>query len=226
MQLKGNVLILGDSFCQSVGENSWPAHLLKKIEHNESIVKGWSGGSWWAIRENLLKIQKNESFFKNVDLLIFIHTNKNRLLTRNDNIFKIKPQILPAKFSNSDIDEKILTVALYFKYIHDLSFVDWAQQQWFLEFSQISKHIPCVINLFFNPPDASIALPGIKVNTGLINLALNQYNRNDPNLRDLIVNEGYINHLTPENNKQFADQLYNIIVGNAIDFDLTKFNRE
>lgn len=44
MQLNGNILIIGDSFCQN--RQGWPDLLLSKIKHNNALVEGEGGAGW------------------------------------------------------------------------------------------------------------------------------------------------------------------------------------
>lgn len=226
MQLKGNVLIIGDSFCMN--PEAWPDYLLKKIKCNKFKVHGEPGAAWWPIRERFLNYAADKEFFDNLDLLIFIHTQKDRIPTRDNRVFAIRPLKISKNNFVSNIDERVMAVSLYYKYLHDNIFLIWAQDQWFKEYSEICKNIPCVVNLFYDPPLSKIDVPGIKIGTGLHDLAMSQYDLEDPNVHELIGNDGlrgFRNHFTLENNQIFADQLYDIIVGNKKDFDKTKFKK-
>jgi len=221
MQLDGNILILGDSFCQN--KEGWPDMLCEKFSYNIAITQGTPGVGWWAIRSNLLQCQQQSDFFLDTKLLIFIHTQKSRLFKQDLSLFNILPQELPLSYSNNSIDEKTLSVSLYYKYIHEVLFADWAEQQWFREFKEICKPIPLIVNLFFETQKILPTLPGICVPTGLLDLNKAQYRQPTSMAFDGL--KGYINHFTPENNKIFANQLYNIICGKSIDFDITEFTK-
>lgn len=219
MQLTGNIAIVGDSFCQN--SEGWPKMLASKINHRNLVVDGIGGAGWWPIRDRLLSMKQHTDFFNDVELLIYIHTQKDRLFTVNRELFTVPAQHLPLRFSNQDIDEKTLAVSLYYKYLHDVTFTQWVQEQWFVEFSEICKNIPKIINLFFDPPPSDILPPGIIVNTSLLDLALIQHTSHEQ-LRDDGL-RGFLNHFSLQNNQVFADQLYEIIQGNQNDFDRTKF---
>lgn len=213
MQLNGSILILGDSFCQHV--NGWPAILCDKFNYHNKVVDGVGGASWWSIRYRMLH-NVNNGFLSQVKLLIFIHTQRDRLFSRNTSV------LVPPLDSSSEICRSI---ELYYKYIHDSEYCAWAEKQWQKELTHYVKDIPHVIHLFFDR-DHATDLFGHCVPTGLLDLALAQYNRGHHNN---LINDGlkgYLNHFTPENNQIFADQLYQIITGAILDFDITKFKRE
>lgn len=225
MQLDGNILIIGDSFCQNY--SGWPKLLLSKIKHHTALVNGEGGAGWWKIRNNLIKIINNDSFFNSVKLMIIIHTQRERLFSNNPDVFHAQPQVQTGEYLVNHSNELETAVSLHYKYIHDTQFTTWAELQWFKEFNIMCKSVPQVINLFFDTSATEShcsILQGHSVPTGLIDLALVQHNDH----RDLIGDgqRGFLNHFTPYNNEVFANQMYNIIQGNAVDFNKLEFARE
>jgi hypothetical protein len=222
MQLDGNVLIIGDSFCQH--RRGWPNQLLNKLQYQQDRVAGLPGAGWWPIRETLLDCMADREFFQNVKLLIYVHTSKDRRFTRNPDMFAVRAQKITGDFLNKELDERALATSLYFKHMYDAQFHDWAQMQWFAEYQNLVKHIPTVVNLFFHGHSPEFVVPGICVKTGLLDLAMQQHDSFDLLCTD--ATRGYLNHFLPENNEIFADQLYKIICGQAVDFDKSLFKKE
>ncbi len=207
-----------------MNKQGWPDQLLNKLQYKNACVSGAGGAGWWAIRGILFPYIADRGFFDNVKLLIYVHTFRERLFTRDSNMFAARPQNIPDYFSHKELDDKTLAASLYYKYIYDSQFHEWAQTQWFAEYKDLVKNVPMVINLFFSGHQPCYQLPGVCVKTGLFELALRQHEDIDLLCRDGTL--GYLNHFLPENNKIFADQLYKIICGQALDFDKDEFKKD
>lgn len=208
MQLNGNILILGDSFCQN--PNGWPRLLCDKFIYNHCCTDGIGGDAWWGVRRRFLN-HANQDYFQYVKLLVFIHTQRDRLFTHTPDV---------SVRSNNPNNQEHQAVELYYKYIYDSAFARWAENQWHNELTRYCVNIPHVVHLFFDS-DHSNNLPGICVPTGLLNLALTQHNSSLDFIDD--GTRGFINHFSPENNIIFARQLYEIIAGDREDFDIDQF---
>jgi hypothetical protein len=212
MQLTGNLLILGDSFCRD--SEYWPTYFANHILGTNSQFRclGYGGASWWFLRDKLLQlISHDPNFWNNTELLVMIHPPRCRIHTTLDDVrSKTFDPPLPRVFNNSDYEELDIAVKLYYKYFYSYEYFDWAEQQWFKELSAISKNKQ-VINMFVDieGPSAPELLPGITVDQSLIELGHSQYRHT----QDITPTDGVIgfqNHFTPNNNRIFASQLYEI----------------
>jgi len=220
MQLN-NILIVGDSFCEI--KKGWPDLLGNKFSHAKVSSYGYPAAGWWAIRKHFLDIQKQIKP-EEIDLLIYVHTFKARPFTVEESIRGTSPVLLPSEYSNNDFAEPVLAISLYYKYLFDPNFADWAEQQWFEEYKKIAKLFPRVMNLFLSTQMISPDLPGINVLTGLKELAMKQHNSEKVFQTDKTF--GYQNHFSTENNQILADQLYEILTGHKTDFDIVKFKHD
>ena len=225
--MSGNLLILGDSFCQH--PEYWPeyfaGHILGPTSQHRCL--GYGGASWWFLRDKLLQFISCESkFWNNTELLVMIHPPRSRIHTTLDEVrFKTFDPPLPRVFNNVDFEELDIAVKLYYKYFHSEEYCRWAETQWFKELSTLCKNKQ-VINLFvdIDVPRSSDHLPGITIDQSLIGIQFNQYMRTqDIEPFDGII--GFQNHFTANNNKIFAKQLYEIAQGTTKKFNPTEFEK-
>jgi len=225
MQLTGNLLILGDSFCQHI--KYWPTYLGDQLGYapNNRITRGIIGASWWKTREYIVNLPKDKKFNDGLDLMVLIHPSGSRPLTLNTNISGESPQDLPRHFDNKMYTDEQLAVSLYYKYVCDPELRRWAEQNWFRELAELTKNIRTV-HLFTDPQSLEFAsvLPGIKVPTLLTDLALLNIKRTEHSLID-DSQYGFANHFSLAHNRVFARQLCNIIQGTQTDFDRAAFQQ-
>lgn len=167
-----------------------------------------------------MEIINYDTFFNHVELMIMIHTQRERLFSNNPDVYHAQPQV---HHSN----ELETAVSLHYKYIHDTQFTSWAELQWFKEFNIMCESVPRVINLFFDPSATEShcsVLQGHNVPTGLLELALVQHTDHRALIGD--GQRGFLNHFTLYNNEIFANQMYEIVQGHAVDFNKSEFVRE
>jgi len=227
MQLTGNLLIVGDSFCQH--PEYWPTYFANHILGPNSQFRclGYGGASWWFLRDKLLQfISAYSNFWDNTELLVMIHPPRTRIhTTLNEVRFKSLHPPLPRVFNNTDYEELDIAVKLYYKYFYSYDYFCWAEQQWFRELSTISKNKQ-VINMFVDI-GGSVApelLPGIIIDQSLTELGHSQYKHTE----DITPTDGVIgfqNHFTPYNNNIFASQLYEIVQGITKKFNPAEFEK-
>jgi hypothetical protein len=227
MQLNGNLLIVGDSFCQN--SEYWPTYFADRVlgPRGQFRCLGYGGASWWFLRDKLLQLISHEPvFWDNTELLVIIHPPRSRIQTTLDDArFKTFDPPLPRVFNNTDFEELDIAIKLYYKYFHSYDYFYWAEQQWFKELSAISKNKQ-VINLFvdIDGPASSELLPGIILDQSLIELQHSQYRHT----QDITPTDGVIgfqNHFTPNNNRIFASQLYEIAQNTTKKFNLEEFEK-
>ena len=63
MQLNGNLLIVGDSFCQN--SEYWPTYFADRVlgPRGQFRCLGYGGASWWFLRDKLLQLISHEPVF-------------------------------------------------------------------------------------------------------------------------------------------------------------------
>jgi hypothetical protein len=219
MQLTGNLLVLGDSFCEHA--NQWPAYCAWLLGYSKEqvYVSGQPGASWWPIRGQLLD-KLNNDFKDTVTQIIIIHPCPSRIITGHVSLRDNTSAILPLKFDNTSFSESLLASSLYYKYIVDNKFHCWTEQAWFKELNHTVGNIP-ILHLFTT--DESIAnanlLQGKKVLQPLTPMALTV----GPDRADLGRDDGMPNHFTLKHNRVFGRQVAEIIQGNRNEFDLKEF---
>jgi hypothetical protein len=224
MQLNGNFLILGDSFCQHI--KYWPTYLGDQLGYSPGnrITHGIIGASWWKTREYLVDyLPHDKKFFRNLDLMVLIHPSGTRPMTLNTQISGQTPLDLPRHFDNQQFTDEELAVSLYYKYICDPEQRRWTERRWFEELAGMIQNFRTV-HLFTDSQSLEFAhlLPGVKVPTLLTDLALLNIKRGQ---QSLINDEqyGFANHFSLAHNRVFAAQLHDIIQGSATDFDHSLF---
>ena len=209
-----NVIVLGDSFSSSA--KGWPSMVAEQLNLN-LICYREGGQSWWAAKQFLNTI--NDADIKNCEVVIFTHTNTDRIPTNNKTIGKINYSQL-----NKD-NELELAIGLHFKYIHDHEFLHWAHKKWFEEIASSWTHAK-IVNLHSFPWtwDDRLLLDGVNVWPSLASVSLNEVNAKEFSL----MHDHRFNHLNTYNNQELANQIVDIVnnyVPGDKQLDLTKFQQ-
>lgn len=219
MQLTGNLLIVGDSFCEHA--QYWPAYTAWLLGYSPEhvYVSGQPGASWWPVRGQLLNKLKS-SFKDNLTQIIIIHPNPGRIITGHDVLRENQAIVLPYKFDNTAFSESLITSSLYYKYIVDHDFHRWAEQSWFKELNDAVGDIP-ILHLFTTDTsiDNANLLQGKKVLQPLTKMSLDV----GPTRADLGRDQGLPNHFTLKHNRVFGRQIAEIIQGSRDEFDPKEF---
>jgi hypothetical protein len=240
MKLDGNLLIIGDSFCQD--EHHWPSYLRSKISYPQNVlprnamrVHTFPGGGWWPIQQQIYANQVGDTdWFNQIKLLIIIHPFTTRVFCTNATVHRSSAVELPLNWSANDFNEATIAHSLYYKYIYNENFHTWAQIKWFDELDQFLTARPHITSIhLFDDKETLDLLSRSTLNAGdnrlfipttLIELVTKQLPSGKS--LDFMSNDsehGFYNHFTPYNNIVFADQLYKIINFEQADFDLTQF---
>ena len=209
-----NIIIVGDSFC--VNSKGWPEHLAKLL-NLKLINYGLGGGAWWSVNRFLLTLTQEQ--IDNSEIIIFVHTNAERIPTTVEEINCIN--LLDLNLNN----ELERAVSLHYKYIHDSDFLCWAQSKWFEEINDRWSNIK-VIHLH-SFPDSLIQrghlLRGMQIIPSLSTISLDEIAAKD----NILIGDMRINHLNTYNNTELAQQLFQLI-GNyqvgKVSLDISKFN--
>lgn len=206
-----NIIIVGDSFCSS--KEAWP-QMLADLVNMELTCFGQGGSAWWTVRDYLQK-QPNQAKHSNV--IVFVHTNADRMPTLNQSLTGFD-------YSAEPTNELETAVKLYYKYIHNCEFMQWAQQAWFKEINQVYANNR-VIHLHSFPWSVSLVDSGINVITPLAALSLNELGKTNFDL----FNDSRPNHFSLANNQALAVELAELInnycAGNVV-LDHTKFEQQ
>ena len=213
-----NLIVVGDSFCSSA--EGWPSALADRLGLN-LICHGIGGQPWWNAREFLIGLPDQN--IEQAEHLVFVHTNAERIPTNNIQIGLVDQSANP----KTEIDKAI---QLYHKYIHEMEFLNWAQQQWFLEINQRWSHKKIVhLHSFPWSIDHGKLLSGLNIVTNLCSISLNELGADTFEL----FNDQRLNHLNNHNNNELACQLATLIQNyaqqtvqldtNAFDLKITRW---
>jgi len=191
-----NIVVVGDSFCAA--DSGWPGQLAHRL--NMSLINHGQGGQpWWNVRNFLNNV--DEETLANTEVMIFAHTNAGRIPTSNTQLGLIDHSAEPAT-------EMEKAIQLYYKYIHEPEFLNWAQQQWFLEINQRWGHKKIVhLHSFPWSVEYGKSLPGLNIVTNLCSISLNELGVD----RFELFNDQRANHLNDHNNNELACQLSKLI---------------
>lgn len=208
-----NIIIVGDSF--SSYSEGWPRTLANELNLN-LICYGIGGQPWWNTRNFIVNLDPD--IISNAEVIIFAHTNANRIPTLNEKIGKVDH----SKKAETEMEKAI---QLYYKYIDDSQFISWAQEQWFHEITRLwgDKKL-CHLHCFPWTIKHSNLLQGINIITNLTAISLNELGTTEFNL----FNDQRSNHFNKHNNTQLglqlAEQLKNY--GNkTVELDISKFDQ-
>jgi hypothetical protein len=194
--MKKNIIIVGDSFCAS--PTGWPSTLATALDLT-LISHGQGGQSWWNVKKFIETIDK--LVIEQTEVIVFVHTNADRIPTHNTQIGLINHSARPT----TDIE---IAVQLYYKYIHDPEFLNWAQCQWFLEINQRWGHKKIVhLHSFPWSIENGKSLAGLNISTNLCSISLNELGIDKFEL----FNDLRANHLSEHNNNELAMQLAKLI---------------
>ena len=199
-----NIIVVGDSFCASAA--GWPNILAQRL--NLTLINHGQGGqSWWNIRNFLNTI--DEETLTNTEIMVFAHTNAERIPT-------LDPKIGSIDHTKTPVTELEQAIYLYRKYLFDMHYSHWAQQAWFQEISQRYGHIQ-LVHLHCFPWSLSYRhlLTGINITTNLAAVSLNELGAEQFGF----FNDQRGNHLNTHNNQSLADQLAEIISNNTTSGD-------
>ena len=209
-----NLIVLGDSF--SANAQGWPSIMAEQLNLH-LICYGEGGQSWWAAKHFLNSLSSND--ITNSEIIIFAHTNTDRIPTSNKKIGLIDHSRLNTK---NEIES---AVGLYFKYIHDYEFLHWAHKKWFEEISTSWSHVK-IVNLHSFPWtwNDRVALSGVNVWPSLASISLNEINAKEFSL----IHDNRFNHMNTHNNQELANQLVKIVnnyTPGDVNLDLSKFQQ-
>lgn len=224
-----DILIIGDSFAyERVIPQSWPRILTELLVKNNLFKiprgKGFPGCSWWSVRQNLIEELKNGV----PKVLILCHTEPNRIPSDYDFPLNIK-SVEDLKHHIGDVSQyknvitpshikEVQTAALmYYQFLFNPDYHEWAQNQWCRELDEIiGEHdIPYVIHLHcFEIQNNYIFKNGITAEETLWeNSAGYQIFKNNPENRfDKKIQYELMNHFSTEENLKLANCLYNSIL--------------
>ena len=167
---------------------------------NLSLINHGQGGQpWWNARNFLNSV--DDDTLTNTDVIVFVHTNAGRMPTSNSQLGRLDHSAEP----KTEIDKAI---QLYYKYIHEPEFLNWAQQQWFLEINRRWSHKKTVhLHSFPWSIDPGKSLLGLNIVTNLCSISLNELGIDKLEL----FNDQRLNHLNNHNNNELACQLSTLI---------------
>lgn len=228
----GNILIAGDSFCGDW--QYWPQFLREKFFPKElfpqrSLIIACPGGSWWDIRSVMLRdMQSNAQWYTYLQWLIYIHPSSVRPIAADQKLTQEIMVELPSKYTSDTFSEIKLCKSLYYKYVYNQNFHQWAMSKWCLELNSLFAAAN-VIHLFADNNDIAFAsnmLQGIKTTVSLTDISMTQY-ASSPSAEFIAQDRqhGLYNHLTETNNVLLAQQLYRIMTLQARDLDLSQFSK-
>jgi len=192
-----NIIVVGDSFCSS--ESHWPTKLAELVDRKLICYTDGAGQSWWDARNWLTRL--DTKIIDSSDIIVFVHTNSDRIPSSNKTLGRINHSAEPV----TEVDRSI---NLYYKYIHDPEFLQWAQQQWFNEISKMYSNKQLVhLHSFRWSIDSSYLLSGLNVTTDLAALSLNELGATEL----VLIEDTRPNHLNEYNNQELAKQLAMLI---------------
>lgn len=188
-----NLIVAGDSFCSD--PNGWPQMLADSLSLN-LICYGGGGEHWWTAKQFIERLSNSDK--DNCEVIVFVHTSADRLPIEDKELVKINIH------DTNDKIEPELAVKLYYKYIHNSKFMEWAQTQWFLELSDRWNRIK-LINLHSFPKTLTGHLPmGMNVKPCLAAVSLNEAGAKTSTA---LIEDSRSNHFSYKNNQVLATQL-------------------
>ena len=200
-----NIYVSGDSFCYDRSPDSWVTLLSNNLNSNLS-GQGFPGYGWWITRNNLINFKKNDPIkWADTELFVFCHTGPDRLLStvypRHYIKIPTKDKDLENQWRNIDLVNEV-----YYKYLYEKKFHDWAMTSWFYELNRILEgknviHLFCFQDSF----ELSHILNGHKLNGSLYTWAENDTIRKGYDYNTVPT----MNHLLLDSQKPIADFLAN-----------------
>ena len=138
-----DVLVIGDSFCYSRINNTWPFIVSNTLSGSDKETRGqgFSGGSWWSVRKKLLNDLQNTI----PKILIICHTEPHRI--PNDYDYGLNYKSVEYEKFPTEIQ---LAAIYYYKNLMSRDFHEWTCLQWFKELDEIieKNKIEKVIHFF------------------------------------------------------------------------------
>ena len=138
---KKNIIVVGDSYC-SDGFNSiaWPVKLANILNLN-LVCHGDSSAHWWSSKIFLDGLSKDIK--DNTEVIVFCNTYTHRVPTDDTSLNRVN-------FHNIEIaNNKESAINLYYKFVHNHGYNEYAEQCWFKDITSEWSHIK-LINLHYN----------------------------------------------------------------------------
>jgi hypothetical protein len=212
------ILIAGDSYCAFTDEGTWPQVLSKNLGM-DIIHCSHSGGSWWATRRSLLKLDLSK-----IKIAIFCHTEGSRIPNIDD--YPIGGWIV--EHSNWLPKEISEAAKMYYQYLHDPDFGVWTQQKWIDDCESLFSDDALIVHMH----SFVYTMKKIKINKGieifppLETLTWGEFESVDEGFKFIKNGDPRKNHLSTENNLILGQELTRIINNHkegTISLDLSKF---
>lgn len=152
-----DILIIGDSYAENQGTGMWPNLLCERLTGHSGGMprgRGFGGGSWWAVRNLLLKELANHV----PQVLILVHTDPYRLPDAHGYSISMKWAVTAGLntdnlYTPQQLEEKGQASKAYYEHLFFPEYHDWAQLAWFREVDTIIEQhqIPYVIHMMIYP---------------------------------------------------------------------------
>jgi len=252
MPFENNIVFVGDSYCSSwAGPSVIPHRNAQQKDDNKTHVSwldrsatklglnlysfGFAGRSWYYSRRQLFDhMEYDPEWINTVDLMVFCHTDDNRLNTGNGDVGN---EMLAVNYRPHKEDQrykyKIELAQLLQRWTLDLidnPFQTWAHEQWFYEIARTFGHVKQVHfnNYPFTVDNTTAILPGVVYTTPLVHISLGEATGTDAEIvKNFMTDDQRVNHFNPHNNAALA----NIVIATAQDYqpgirsiDLTNFD--
>jgi hypothetical protein len=213
------IAIVGDSFCADFDTKMMPVHrhhqtyttsrswVTDTIRHFgcKVDVHGYGGKSWWYSWSKFQECWHQR--WHELTAIVFCHTSTNRINTCN-------PVFDPDNHGNFLIskDQQQNIIDIFYKYIHDDQFQQFAQEQYALMLREKFSNIKTLHFFTVTPlPSMVSTLPGTVFTTPLLQVAVAGLKGSILEISQQINDQGparLVNHLIPDNNLA----LYNLVI--------------
>ena len=187
----------GDSFCTSKDPQSWCVLLANKLDA-EIINYGEEGKSIWTTFFNFKNRIKQDTV---PDISIFCWTEPYRLYHPD---LILSANTIPKEGSDPKVYQALED---YWKYLHNYDKDELAYEYAIKYFDQniLSKVNKQIVQMWsFRPFETAKKDADIKLTTGVFI---------DESMFDFSKGKGSINHMTAEQNQQWADKVYEQVTG-------------
>lgn len=223
------LMFVGDSFC-SQPHHGWPNYLFRLYHPNDDsmnfLCQGIGGVSWWSVRKSILHFRNTQAKkFNDCEVVVVIHPVMHRVHSDLPGDSLGVPVILPPVYDNTQWDESVLAVSLFYKYIYSEQFFQWAYRQWLQEVESLLPTNAKIIHWFVNSTDlAGIQLRGNVVDKPLMQIQQHQFAQHLSGEQQLAAEQHYMmyNHFTHANNHVIANELQRMIDTDNFEFDIEK----
>jgi len=240
---KKYIAFIGDSFCASARSpsNSKRKHYPEIVADHYGFdisAHGYGGVSWWYSRQRFMHdLKQNPGLEGNISAMVFCHSDPYRFNTSSEHIFQYPNGL--SDFKNKDEKDLSQVQKLWFKYLIDGAFQEWAQMNWFKEITNEWGHIKQIhFHCFPWALPYNHLLTGQRFTTPLVHVSLGELSGTSEEVHKFLLNDIRPNHLSNDNNAvlaeiiidaldNYADQsqpldmskFKNIINPNAVNFD-------